>query len=57
MQFELVSAGFPIAPIDIPETEYNYRVARTLRTGDEGALSEVIVEGLNKKYDNLMRLF
>jgi hypothetical protein len=56
MQFELISAGFPITPLDIPETEYNSRVAKVLKTGDEGALEEVIVDGLDKKYENLLKL-
>jgi hypothetical protein len=56
MQFELLSAGFPVAPLDISETEYNGLVAKALKTGEEGALGEVIIEGLYKKYDNLLKL-
>jgi hypothetical protein len=56
LQFELISAGFPIAPLDIPETEYNNRIAKALRSGDEGALEEIIIAGLDKKYDNLLKL-
>jgi hypothetical protein len=56
MQFELLSAGFPVAPLNISETEYNGRVAKALRTGDEGSVEEVIIDGLYRKYDNLLRL-